>query len=466
MEQLIGVYIGIQTVYAIFTSIIWIFNRNQKAYLYLSLLWFGSLINFGTQLASGDNQFLIAISLITNAIPTLSLVKLYAYSTSTLDIPYKHFLKVIFIGLVFSILAFYFGEHFILMSLPIAFSVIYPLLYLSFKVIIPKWKQIDSFEKIFTVIILINSLHYIDFPFLRLNTSFAPIGFGIAFSFMLIFAIFLPAFISKLLEMQNTKFFESEVQKRTVELEQAKEEKSQLLNILSHDLSTPIQILDFNLQRLGDKNLSSDKRIKFVDKSLIFLRQINLMLDQVKFMSALDMGKADIGLVPMLPDKILQSCRELFCDRLKEKGILFFSQNHITSGNTFMGNDVILISNIISNFLSNSIKFTSPGGEIRVSLYEDYDREEITIEISDSGIGIHKEKVDDIFSSKKRSEVGTNGETGTGLGLSVAIYYIKRLNARIEINSRPSDLHPQDHGTDIEIIFKKVNAEEFTQLVS
>jgi signal transduction histidine kinase len=458
MEQIAGLYIGIQAVTAIFSAVLWLSNRSQKAYLYLSILWFGNLINFGTQVASGQNQFLIAFTLATYAISSFSLVKLYAYITSKENIPFKLFFIVLGAGICLCLLAFSLDAHFIFMSLPVAVSVVFPLIYLSVKVILPDWKNTDSFQKIFGIIITLNSLHFLDFPFLRLNVDFAPVGFAIAFLFMFIFAIFLPAFISKLLEKQNTKYFEAEVQKRTKELYHAKEEKSQLLNILSHDLATPIFIIDVNLKALREQKEILGEKFKHIDKSIFSVNQIKSMLHEVRAMSVLEMGKVDIKRSPVSPEKIIEVCEELFLDRAKLKGIQLTSLNEIKTNSTFMANEVILVSNIISNFLTNAIKFTPTGGKVEIVFLEDIERQRITIKITDSGNGMRKEKIDDITMDKKQSELGTNGEKGTGLGLSVALFYIKRLKGKLEILSRPMEQNKNDHGTDIYISFDSIDS--------
>lgn len=461
MEQIASLYIGIQAVTAVFSLILWISNRNQKAYLYLAIMWFGNLINFGTQVASGQNKFLIAITLTTYAISSFSLVKLYAYTSSNDKIPFGHFFKVLIAGVSLCLFAYALNAHFIFLSLPIAIGVVYPLFYLFLKVIYPGWNKSDSFQKLFGVIIILNALHFLDFPFLRLSPTFAPIGFAIAFLFMFIFAIFLPAFISKLLEKQNTQFFETEVQKRTKELFHTKEEKSQLLNILSHDLATPIFIIDVNLKALNKQKEVLGEKFKHVEKSIFSVNQIKLMLHEVRMMSALEMGKVDIKSSPIDPGKILEVCEELFYDQAKQKGIVLTFSNKISSKQTFLSNEVILVSNIISNFVTNSIKFTRSGGKIEISFQEDIEQNKVAIKISDSGNGMHRDKIEDITKDKKQSELGTDGEKGTGLGLSVALFYIKRLNAKLDITSRPIEHHKLDHGTDIYISFDTINSENY-----
>jgi signal transduction histidine kinase len=253
--------------------------------------------------------------------------------------------------------------------------------------------------------------------------------------------------------MKNTQFFEEEVQRRTEELVMAKEEKSQLLNILSHDLSTPILILDINLQAIKRKNLIPDEHLRYLEKSLFSMDRIKSMLSEVKLMSSVEIGKTEIPMEEIDLDEVISTCHDLFIDQVKDKDISFKLENQVSSKRTFLANNTILVSNIISNFISNSIKFTQAGEQIKLIIKELVDSNEISIVISDTGNGMKREKLNQIYSGDKKSENGTDGEKGTGLGLSVALFYIKRLGGRFSIDSKPIGDYPNEHGTQITLRF-------------
>ena len=79
--------------------------------------------------------------------------------------------------------------------------------------------------------------------------------------------------------------------------------------------------------------------------------------------------------------------------------------------------DEAAFNTIMRNLTSNAIKFTPKGGTITIDTESTQDK--VFIKINDTGTGISAEKLSKLFSSGKKSEKGTAGEIGTGLGLNL-----------------------------------------------
>jgi signal transduction histidine kinase len=109
--------------------------------------------------------------------------------------------------------------------------------------------------------------------------------------------------------------------------------------------------------------------------------------------------------------------------------------------------DVDQFDLIIRNLLSNAIKFTPKGGSIFLDAKEE--NGQIKISIKDSGVGMNQNTVDKIFANEIISLKGTNGEKGSGLGLSLTKEFIENNNGTFNICSKP------DKGTEITITFNK-----------
>ena len=91
---------------------------------------------------------------------------------------------------------------------------------------------------------------------------------------------------------------------------------------------------------------------------------------------------------------------------------------------------------IIRNLLSNAIKFTHPGGKIAV--WAEKETENLITGISDTGVGIEKDKLESIFQmGDKASATGTSGEQGTGLGLILCKEFIELNKGSIWAESQP-----------------------------
>ena len=96
--------------------------------------------------------------------------------------------------------------------------------------------------------------------------------------------------------------------------------------------------------------------------------------------------------------------------------------------------DQNMMETIIRNLLANAIKYSPENQEIHLNGFRDGDS--YTIEIMDNGIGMDANLIDKILSGlNNESRSGTSGEEGTGLGLRIALDFIKNQNAKLDIKS-------------------------------
>jgi two-component system, sensor histidine kinase and response regulator len=104
--------------------------------------------------------------------------------------------------------------------------------------------------------------------------------------------------------------------------------------------------------------------------------------------------------------------------------------------NTFAIADEKSVSTVFRNLISNAIKYTKPGGLIKIETIKKEDYIEITVE--DNGIGINPETLKKLFTiTEKVSEPGTANETGTGLGLILCKEFVENNNGKIWAESEP-----------------------------
>jgi heavy metal sensor kinase len=96
--------------------------------------------------------------------------------------------------------------------------------------------------------------------------------------------------------------------------------------------------------------------------------------------------------------------------------------------------DRVQIERMLSNLISNAIKFTPAGGEVRISMRKSYDGIEIVVE--DTGCGIPPEHLSHIFDRFYQvRDSGSNGERGLGLGLSFVIWIAKAHGGAVRVES-------------------------------
>lgn len=224
-----------------------------------------------------------------------------------------------------------------------------------------------------------------------------------------------------------------EIQKYTEELKSLNSAKDKFLSIISHDLRAPLNGLlsfseilldDFASQPENEKELfienlqSSIKNLLSLTENLLTWAQL-----QSKGIKA-DMQKIellDIIKSVLRTQNLVAKNKEVLTEIICEPGILVYA-------------DVNMLETILRNLVSNSIKFTKPGGLITVRGFEENDS--VIIQIDDTGIGMSSELTENLFRiDTKVTREGTQREKGTGLGLIICKEFIDKNNGTISVQS-------------------------------
>ncbi len=224
-----------------------------------------------------------------------------------------------------------------------------------------------------------------------------------------------------------------ELDRRAEQLELSNKYKSEFLANMSHELRTPLNSI-IMLSKMLSKNEKDTLIEKDVKKAKIIyksggelLRLINDILD----LSKIEAGKMVINPVEFANKEIVTDMNDLFQGIAQEKGIQFVTEDKTKS---YMYSDKERLAQILRNFLSNSFKFTKKG-QVKLSI-TDHDDDHYRYSISDTGIGIPKDKQQVIFEAFKQADGTTSREYGgTGLGLSIARELTKLLQGYIELDS-------------------------------
>lgn len=243
--------------------------------------------------------------------------------------------------------------------------------------------------------------------------------------------------------------------------------KQNLLRILAHDVSTPLTLIQNNtlfLEKLLSKNKIDDiDKKKFENKVVStnkYSQKICNVIKAVRELEAFESGKKAIHL-----EKI--SLRECINDSIEMLGPLI-SKKRITIHSTLediniLGIKSIVEHQILSNIISNSIKFSEEDSEIQI--YTELSKEHVSVFIKDRGIGIPKNILRRLFDPLiMTSRQGTNGEEGTGFGMPIAKRCIDLLDGEISVESRLHKGSPGQQGTCFKITFKLYTENSFDKV--
>ena len=209
--------------------------------------------------------------------------------------------------------------------------------------------------------------------------------------------------------------------------------KDKFFSIISHDLKSPFtSIIGFSellVERMEKKDFNGTEEFgKIIHSSSLYAMDL---LNNLTQWSRLQTGKIEFKPVKIDIVSIINDVIELMNASAINKSITIV--RNIPAQLTIMA-DGAMISTVLRNLISNSIKFTKPGGEIIISAQQL--EEHIRLEVRDNGVGIKKEIIPKLFLIEE--DVSTNGtinEEGTGLGLILCKEFISIHGGKIWVES-------------------------------
>ncbi len=225
-------------------------------------------------------------------------------------------------------------------------------------------------------------------------------------------------------------------QEAKIKAEDAVKSKQQFLSNMSHEIRTPMNaIIGFTKVILKSELSAKQKEyltaIKMSGDSLIVL--INDILDLAK----VDAGKMTFEKTPFKLSLSISAMLHLFETKIQEKNLKLIKIYDPKIPEVLVG-DPVRLHQIILNLLSNAVKFTSKGSiTVSVSVLNE-DKEHVTIEfaVTDTGIGIGDDKLDEIFENFHQASSDTSRLFGgTGLGLAIVKRLVEPQGGKIHVKS-------------------------------
>jgi PAS domain S-box-containing protein len=218
--------------------------------------------------------------------------------------------------------------------------------------------------------------------------------------------------------------------------EHALKAKQQFLSNMSHEIRTPMNAIIGFTKVILKTELTSKQReyldaIKISGDALIVL--INDILDLAK----VDSGKMIFEKTQFKMEASIYSMLHLFEPKIQEKNLILIKEYDKQIPDVLIG-DPLRLHQIILNLVSNALKFTNKGFiKVSVKLIAQTD-EDVTIEfnVKDSGIGIAKHKIENIFENFQQASSGTSRiYGGTGLGLAIVKQLVESQGGIINVKS-------------------------------
>jgi two-component system phosphate regulon sensor histidine kinase PhoR len=202
---------------------------------------------------------------------------------------------------------------------------------------------------------------------------------------------------------------------------------------ISHEFKTPLTAIQgFAETLLGGALEDSQNRRRFLEIIREHALRLGRLTDDLLKLAQIEAGKLQREEKPVAVVEIVDSCMEVARIEAAQKNISLDSENGADLPLLF--GDVRSFQEILQNLLDNALRYTMPGGHIRVRAV--VEGSDIVLSVADSGIGIPKIEQDRIFERFYRADAARSRESGgTGLGLSIVKHLVEASGGRIKVES-------------------------------
>ncbi|MDP2641106.1 MAG: ATP-binding protein [Candidatus Yanofskybacteria bacterium] len=208
--------------------------------------------------------------------------------------------------------------------------------------------------------------------------------------------------------------------------------KQDFVSIASHQLRTPLTTISWYTEILSSASLGAinEKQKEYLASIYRADRRMIQLVNALLNVTRLESGTFFVKAVPVDIVSIVRDTIEEMKERLKSKRLYLGEEYEASLPQVFM--DPVAAQIIMQNILSNAVKYTPDGGQVRISILRNGEHHVLCM-VSDSGIGITREQQRQVFAKFFRAD--NTKEEGTGLGLYIAKSLIDISNGRIWFTS-------------------------------
>lgn len=215
---------------------------------------------------------------------------------------------------------------------------------------------------------------------------------------------------------------------------QATESKDMFIAVLGHELRNPLAAISTHYEVLNHPNVDETQRQKSLKQLGEQIKQLSGLIEDTLDASRLTSGKLRVEKRPCDISQLVENAVDGYSIRAREEDLTLNFQ--APTDGLWIDADPVRISQCINNLISNSLKFTDPGGKVQVSVAESADHQSVEITVQDNGIGMKPDEIESLFKPFEQSnDAGHRSKEGLGLGLAVVHKIVELHDGHIQAKS-------------------------------
>jgi PAS domain S-box-containing protein len=247
-----------------------------------------------------------------------------------------------------------------------------------------------------------------------------------------------PLMLSEVINVTDRKRVEVALKDSEAKLRESNNTKDKFFSIIAHDLKSPFQsILGCSeILEMNHKEYNEEKRGEIIKLITMSAKRAYGLLENL-----LTWSRSQSGMIDYKPEKL--QLNVVLLDTIFDLQV-YADQKDIKINNQITNDELVfadknMISTILRNLISNAIKFTQQNGIVTLGAQKTAETNFTEIWVKDTGIGIPKDIMDNLFRIDKKvfTTSGTANEKGTGLGLILCKEFVEKHGGEIRVESKP-----------------------------
>lgn len=234
-------------------------------------------------------------------------------------------------------------------------------------------------------------------------------------------------------------------------LQRVNQQQHTLLHLMCHDLSNPVTSMTVQVENMRHFLQQADGVMleKTVERLRLPIRHMRQIIEMTRIGSAFAEGKLKLNPAAHLAHDLLQEAALMLEVQFRQKNIV--PNVNVAEGVHLWVDRNAFVHSVLTNLLTNAIKFSPKQASVEVEAHPLEDGR-VRVTVRDYGVGMTEEKLATVFDpTSATTEMGTEGEIGTGFGLPLVKTFVENFQGEIRLQSPPPE-HPELGGTFVELI--------------